>query len=330
MTSQFEHERQSTSRTSIHSIYDNFQPLESLKNEKTSSIYIPSTRLHTTDSRFDHCQRRQRELSCYDFCDLCVGDTSATSAWVRYNEERIDRLQKRIDRMLEDDDNDEMKYLLSTSKSKRNSVAQCFDYDLNRKSKHRYQTSRYHNQIRRFKYACFSILSFSIFLVAPLRYDFRFPYRLNRSFLSSPRLLTRNVIRSTIPTAKLIHNFPNKKFISNRTIYHEQASLLRSVPRPILSMVSRNKTMSTSRSRRLVETSHMWKSGSDGKIYILEQFSIPRYYRLYTDVSFREMYRFARSLESYEKQHRITSQDYSSIIRNFALGQQLPTILSVA
>jgi hypothetical protein len=78
----------------------------------------------------------------------------------------------------------------------------------------------------------------------------------------------------------------------------------------------------------LVENSHVWKNTSDGKVYILKQFSIPRYYRLYNDVSFRQVYHFSRILETYL--NRTTPQAYSAIVRNFAVNQQLPTITIVA
>jgi hypothetical protein len=55
---------------------------------------------------------------------------------------------------------------------------------------------------------------------------------------------------------------------------------------------------------------------------MIEQFDIPRYYRLYTDVGFREVYDFSRILDLYL--NRISSRDYSSIIQNFALDHQLP------
>ena len=62
----------------------------------------------------------------------------------------------------------------------------------------------------------------------------------------------------------------------------------------------------------------------------LEQFSIPRYYRLYTDVSFREMYDFSRILDTYLDPSRSTTTDYSSIVKNYALEQQFPSSITSA
>jgi hypothetical protein len=57
-------------------------------------------------------------------------------------------------------------------------------------------------------------------------------------------------------------------------------------------------------------------------MFMLEQSNIPRYYRLYSDAGFREVYDFSRMLDLYL--NRINSRDYSSIIQNFALENQLP------
>jgi hypothetical protein len=66
-------------------------------------------------------------------------------------------------------------------------------------------------------------------------------------------------------------------------------------------------------------------------MYVLEQFSIPRYYRLYNDVSFREMYNFSRILDTYLDSNRTTTtNDYSTMVKNFALDQQLPTEVTSA
>ena len=66
---------------------------------------------------------------------------------------------------------------------------------------------------------------------------------------------------------------------------------------------------------------------------MLEQFNIPRYYRLYHDVNFRQIYNFSRIVHSYLNSNQMNSKDYSTIVKNFALQQQqqqLPTIISAA
>jgi hypothetical protein len=63
-------------------------------------------------------------------------------------------------------------------------------------------------------------------------------------------------------------------------------------------------------------------------VYVLDQFSIPRYYRLYNDVGFREMYNFSRVLDTYLDRNQ--TSDYSSMVKNFALEQQLPSSITSA
>ncbi|CAF1537141.1 unnamed protein product [Rotaria sp. Silwood1] len=81
------------------------------------------------------------------------------------------------------------------------------------------------------------------------------------------------------------------------------------------------------RSTKLINESHIWKS----KVDDLKECNIPRYYRLYNEVSFREVYNFSRLLDAYLNTNRISTKDYSSMIKKFALEQQLPPpITSVA
>ena len=160
-------------------------------------------------------------------------------------------------------------------------------------------------------------------LVSPRRYNFRFPYRFNRSFLSSPRLLTR----ITTPLRKSVRISTDPDFIPNQTCYYEPLS---STSRPKTSILRRSNSNIARCSQRLVDGSHIWKSEADGKVYVLDQFSIPRYYRLYNDVSFREIYNFSRLLQPNTQQTLPTFDDYSWDIRNCPVEQQLPTIRSVA
>lgn len=160
-----------------------------------------------------------------------------------------------------------------------------------------------------------------MYLVLPHRYSFRYPYRLNSSLPSSPRLLTRNITRTNNSIRKSVRISTTPDPIRLR----EPSTLIN---QPIVSILRRPTSTSTPRSSRLAETSHIWRDETEGKVYILKQFSIPRYYRLYNDVSFREIYNFSRLLETYF--HGAPSDKYSSIIKHFAIDQQLPTITSVA
>ena len=49
------------------------------------------------------------------YCDLCLRDAGRDSAWIRLNEERLNRTQRRIDSMLEVDDFEESQFLFPPS-----------------------------------------------------------------------------------------------------------------------------------------------------------------------------------------------------------------------
>lgn len=149
------------------------------------------------------------------------------------------------------------------------------------------------------------------------------PYRLNQSVPNSPRLLSRNVTRSTTPVSKSVR-------ISTQSVPPPQTRV-HSASRPIVSILRRSSIPATPPTNKLVESSHVWRSKVDGKMYVLEQFSIPRYYRLYNDASFREIYNFSRVLDTYLDSNRsTTTQDYSKMVKNFALDQQLPSEITSA
>lgn len=168
--------------------------------------------------------------------------------------------------------------------------------------------------------------SFS-FEVSPRRIQYRLPHRLNQSVPSSPRLTSRNVTRSTTPVSKSVR-------ISTQSVPSEtraRPSTASSTSRPIVSILRRSSVPATPQSNKLVESSHVWRSRVDGELYVLEQFSIPRYYRLYDDVGFREIYNASRVLDTYMDTNRPTiTKDYSSMVKSFALDQKLPTTIMSA
>lgn len=144
----------------------------------------------------------------------------------------------------------------------------------------------------------------------------------NTTLPVSPRLLTRNLTRSNHSTRKSVRI----STIPDPIRLREPSTLS---TQPIVSILRRPvHPPSIIRSSRVTEASHVWRDETEGKVYILKQFSIPRYYRLYNDVSFREIYNFSRILETYL--HRTTAENYSSIVRQYAVQQQLPPITSVA
>ena len=96
------------------------------------------------------------------------------------------------------------------------------------------------------------------------------------------------------------------------------------VSRPPTSMLHRYNASSMPQSTDSVQSSHIWKNKVNEKMYFLEQYNIPRYYRLYDDVSFRDIYNFSRILNAYLDSNRTSTKLYSSMIKNFALEHRLP------
>lgn len=312
---------------------DKYRQMPEITSEEMIQGYIPSPRIHLTDTfltipsrrpRFDHSTQL---ILRPDYSDLCLMNYHTDSAWIRYNEQRIEQLQQRINLMLQIDENEEAQLLLPTSSPIQPTVAtvtQRIDDAL-------MISPRYpHQLIHRGKKNIFcSRLKqhFHLFCCCCLASPCRYRYRLHRSVPNSPRSLTRNVTRSTTPVSKSVR-------ISTQSVpspTHSRPSPT-STPRPIVSILRRSSVPAVPRpSQPLVESSHVWTSKVDGKTYVLEQFSIPRYYRLYNDASFREMYQFSRMLDTYLDSNETPRKDYSTMVKNFAVDQQLPSeITSVA
>lgn len=276
-------------------------------------VYLPSPRRQLSDLfTLLPGQRAPR----YDYSDLTLTDENLNSAWIRFNEQRIDQLQRRIDLMLQIDDNEEAQMLLSQVHPVTNTVTDHIDDILLHRTKQR-------NPI---------VHSVNEQIILPRRNQFRLPFRLNQSVPESPRLTSRNVSRATTPTAKPSVRTPAKKERVIKQIRFDDETMAKSSsPRPAGSILRRSTTnASNARSRRLVDKSHIWKNDVDGKVYILDQFSIPRYYRLYNDASFREVYQFSRLLESYIDRHEKATDTYTSLIKDFALAHRLPAVTTVA
>lgn len=127
----------SSSLTIARLTKNKYRTMPNITSEDMIRGYIPSPRVYITNSP------RQRQPR-FDHCDLCLTDYDTSSAWVRYNEQRIDQLQKRIDSMLEIDDNEEYQLLLSPD-----TVTHHIDDILIRKIKRRNQLTSYHNRIRK-------------------------------------------------------------------------------------------------------------------------------------------------------------------------------------
>jgi len=296
-----EEEEKQQQRSTPRLIQRKYRTLPEITSEQMIQNYVP-IRHELCSTPSPRISVRSPRPTRFDYCDLCLNDQDSTSAWIRYNEQRIDQLQKRIDLMLQIDDYEENFFY---------PIPETTVSQPTNKFKQRARTNSYFDR---------QVLS----LVSPRRYNFRFAYRTNPS---SPRLLTRNLTRSANSLGKSVRictePAAGESFRIRRTS--------KTFPRPIVSILRRSATTTTSsiRSQSTIEpSSHTWTNESDGKVYVLQQFSIPRYYRLYNDVSFREVYYFSCLLDKYI--NRTTPSNYSNIVRNYAIQQQLPTLSSAA
>jgi len=102
-------------------IKDKYRSMPGITSEEMIQGYIPSPYIHITNSLLTSPRQRQpRFISSSnlliqpDYCHLCLTDLNTSSAWIRYNEQKIEQIQKRIDLMLQIDDHEEAQLLLSS------------------------------------------------------------------------------------------------------------------------------------------------------------------------------------------------------------------------
>ncbi|CAF1166687.1 unnamed protein product [Rotaria sordida] len=293
----------------INIIKDKYRSMPGLTSEEMIKGYMPSPKVHINKCLLDLSKQRQPRfltpstiLTRPDYCDLYLTGHRKNSSWIRYNEQKIEELQKRIDLMLQIDDIEEAQLLLSSTPiiPTTATVTQRIDDIL----------------LRRSKYPSLRLYDYHRFL-SPHRYQYYLPHRLNQSLPNTSHPLNRCTKRSTTPISKSVR-------ISTQPVPPHRS---RSVSQPLVSILRHSSVPDMSRSTKLIESSHIWKSKSND----LKECDIPRYYRLYNDVSFREVYNFSRLLDTYLATNRISTKDYSSMIKKFALEQQLPSpITSVA
>ncbi|CAF2831824.1 unnamed protein product [Rotaria sp. Silwood2] len=303
------------SSTIVNIIKDKYRSMPGLTSEDMIKAYMPSPKVHITKCLLDSSRQRQprfltssKILTRPDYCDICLTGHHRSSAWIRYNERRIEELQKRIDLMLQIDDIEEAQLLLSSPIIPTTAtVTQRIDNILSRRSRH--------PSLRLYDY--YGLLS-------PRRYQYRLPHRLNQSLPNTPRLLSRCTTRSTTPVSKSVRI--STQSVPPRNTIHCRS---RSASRPLVSILRHSSSVpAIPRSTKLVEPTHIYQSKVDGKIYDLKEFTIPRYYRLYNDVSFREIYNFSRLLDAYLETNRTITKDYSTMIKNFALDHLLPSAIT--
>jgi hypothetical protein len=149
-----------SSLTMANLIKDKYRTMPVITSEEMIQGYIPSPRIHITNSILTSPRQRQPRFDTSskviirpDYCDLCLNDYNTSSAWVRYNERRIEELQKRINLMLQIDDNEEAQLLLSRPiKTTTATVTQRIDDIVMRKPRYRSPLLYHHNRIRKFLY----------------------------------------------------------------------------------------------------------------------------------------------------------------------------------
>ncbi len=139
-------------------IKDKYRTMPEITSEEMIQGYIPSPRIHIINSVLTSPRQRQpRFLTSSnilirrpDYCDLCLTDKNTSSAWIRYNERRIEDLQKRIDLMLQIDDDEEVQLLLSPINPTTATVTQRIDDIIMRRSRYGSPLLYHHNRIRKF------------------------------------------------------------------------------------------------------------------------------------------------------------------------------------
>ena len=124
-------------------IRDKYRTMPGITSEDMLQGYIPSPQMYITDASTNISNQRQPR---FDYYDLSLTDNSSNSAWIRYNEQRIDQLQQRLDLLLQIDDHEESQMIFSTD-----TVTQRIDDIIMKKIKGRYTTIPYHKRIRKTK-----------------------------------------------------------------------------------------------------------------------------------------------------------------------------------
>jgi hypothetical protein len=101
-------------------IKDKYRSMPGITSEEMIQGYVPSPRIHIANTLVTLPRQRQprfvnssKILIRPDYCNLCLTGHNTSSAWIRYNEKRIEELQRRINLMLEIDDNEEVQLFLS-------------------------------------------------------------------------------------------------------------------------------------------------------------------------------------------------------------------------
>jgi hypothetical protein len=155
LSTQSREDRSLTTVTNI--IRDKYRTLPGVTCEEMIQGYIPSPRIYITTSPIISPRERQPrfinlpiEIRRPDYCNLCLTDHNTGSAWIRFNERRVEELQKRIDLMLQIDDNEEAELLLSSLTYPTSTVTERIDDILMTRPKYRYPLVYYPDRIGMF------------------------------------------------------------------------------------------------------------------------------------------------------------------------------------
>ena len=138
-------------------IKDKYRQLPEITSEQMIEGYVPSPRIHLCDTLLTIPRQQREPRFCHsskllvrpDYCDLCLTDYHTDSAWIRYNEQRVEQLQRRINLMLQIDDDEEVQLLYPTPPiiPTTATVTQRIDDALSISSRHRSQLLHRSDQI---------------------------------------------------------------------------------------------------------------------------------------------------------------------------------------
>ena len=100
---------------------DKYRSMRGITSEEMIQGYTPLPKVLITKSLPASARQRQPRFDASskvftrpNYCNSCLTGHSPGSSWIRYNEQRIEELQKRIDLMLQIDDSEEIDLLLSS------------------------------------------------------------------------------------------------------------------------------------------------------------------------------------------------------------------------
>jgi hypothetical protein len=155
LSTQSKEERPTSTVTNL--VKGKYRSMPGITSHDMIEGYIPTPKIHITKSLITSPRQRQPRYippariitTRPDYCNLCLTDHNTSSAWVRYNERRIDELQQRIDLMLQIDDSEEALFsprIIPTTAT----VSQRIDDILMRRPRYRSPLVYHHDRLCKF------------------------------------------------------------------------------------------------------------------------------------------------------------------------------------